>query len=139
MAVLPASMVQTSTIIEVQTMTRTTLLLIGFLGSLAVTTAIASETSYGADDSAGKSAAGEQTRESARTSDRGPEQTTPGETATEKGEAKTGAGGSAGGTRSANAGQSKPAGSGTAAKHIYDQVKKGNIKIQGATDADIYQ
>jgi hypothetical protein len=53
--------------------------------------------------------------------------------------AETGAGGSAVGKRSAKAGQSKPAGSGTAAKHIHDQVKKGNIRLQGATDADIYQ
>jgi hypothetical protein len=120
-------------------MTRTTLLLIGFLGSLAVTTAVASENSYGADDSAGKSADGQQTREGVRTTDRGPEQTTPGETASKKGEAETGASGFAGGKRSAAAGQSKPAGSGTATKHIYDQVKKGNIKIQGASDADIYQ
>jgi len=120
-------------------MTRTTLLVIGFLGSLAVTTAVAGENSYGADDSAGRSSDGRQTSEGARNTDGGPEPTAVGETATEKGEAETDAGASAGGKRSATAGQSKPAGTGTAAKHIYDQVKKGNIKIQGATDADIYQ
>jgi hypothetical protein len=120
-------------------MTRNTLLVIGFLGSLALTTAAASESSYGAVDSAGTSGDGQQASEGARASDRGPEQTTPGETATEKGEAETGAGGFAGGKGSSAAGKPKPAGTGTAAKHIYDEVKKGNIKIQGATDADIYQ
>jgi hypothetical protein len=39
----------------------------------------------------------------------------------------------------AAAGKTKRAGTGTAAGYIHDQVKKGNIKIQGATDADIYK
>ena len=39
----------------------------------------------------------------------------------------------------AAAGKPKRAGSGTAAGYIHDQVKKGNVKIQGATDADIYK
>jgi len=119
-------------------MTRTTLLVFGLFSSLALTTAVAGENSYGAVDSAGKSADGSQTSEGARNTDGGPEPTATGEAATEQGEAETGAGASAGGKRSATAGKSKPAGTGTAAKHIYDQVKKGNIKIQGATDADIY-
>ena len=120
-------------------MTRTTLLVIGLLGSLAVTTAVANENSYGAVDSIGRSADGQQTSEGPRTIDGGTVPIAVGEAATEKGEAETGAGGSAVGKRSAKAGQSKPAGSGTAAKHIHDQVKKGNIRLQGATDADIYQ
>jgi hypothetical protein len=43
------------------------------------------------------------------------------------------------GRASGAAGKSKRAGTGTAARHIHDQVKKGNIKIQGATDADIHK
>jgi hypothetical protein len=39
----------------------------------------------------------------------------------------------------AAAGKPKRAGTGAAAGYIHNQVKKGNIKIQGATDADIYK
>jgi hypothetical protein len=39
----------------------------------------------------------------------------------------------------AAAGKAKRASTATAAGHVYDQVKKGNIQIQGATDADIYE
>ena len=42
-------------------------------------------------------------------------------------------------TRGAAAGKTKSAGTATAAGLIYDQVQKGNVKIQGATDADIYK
>jgi hypothetical protein len=44
-----------------------------------------------------------------------------------------------GSARGAAAGKPKRAGTATAVGHIHDQVKKGNIKIQGATDADIYK
>jgi hypothetical protein len=37
----------------------------------------------------------------------------------------------------AGAGKPKRAGTVTAAGYIHDQVKRGNIKIQGATDADV--
>jgi hypothetical protein len=50
-----------------------------------------------------------------------------------EGVAKTGS------ARGAAAGKPKRAGTATAAGHIHNQVKKGNIKIQGATDADIYE
>jgi len=41
--------------------------------------------------------------------------------------------------RGTAAGKPKRAGTATAAGYIHNQVKKGNIKIQGATDADIYK
>jgi hypothetical protein len=44
-----------------------------------------------------------------------------------------------GSARGAAAGKPKRASTATAAGHIHNQVKKGNIKIQGATDADIYK
>jgi hypothetical protein len=70
-------------------MTRTTLLVIGLLGSLAVTTAVANENGYGAVDSIGRSADGQQTSEGPRTIDGGTVPIAVGEAATEKGEAET--------------------------------------------------
>lgn len=47
------------------------------------------------------------------------------------------AGDSQGGESGDAASNGKPAGTGTAAGYIYDQVKKGNVKIHGATDTEI--
>ena len=44
-----------------------------------------------------------------------------------------------GSARGEAAGKPKRAGTATAAGYVHDQVRKGNIKIQGATDADIYE
>jgi hypothetical protein len=41
------------------------------------------------------------------------------------------------GASSGAASKGKPAGTGTAAGYVYDQVKKGNVKIHGATDTEI--
>jgi hypothetical protein len=56
-------------------------------------------------------------------------------------ESETGsvAGGAGSGARSSGAGKAKRAGTATAAGIVYDQVKKGNVRIHGTTDADIYK
>ena len=103
----------------------TTLLVIGFCSSLAVTSAVAGEDSEITVDSAGE-ASRKATPEPATTS--------------EKAETQAGADAVVGGTKSAAAADTKRAGTATGAKLIYDQVKKGNVKIQGAADpADIYE
>ena len=102
----------------------TTLLVIGLCSSLAVTSAVGGEDSEITVDGAG---------EAPRTATAEPASTT------EMAETQAGADAVVGGAKSAAAVETKRASTATGAKHIYDQVKKGNVKIQGATDADIYE
>jgi hypothetical protein len=93
------------------------LLAMGFCGSLMLTTTAADESGetalHSASASADKAVAAE-----------------------EKGDAEPVV--SRGRVTGPAAGKPKRADTGTAAGHIHNQVKKGNVKIQGATDADIY-
>jgi hypothetical protein len=118
------------------------LLALGLCGSLLVTPAVADErgeTALGsAPGGADKAVTGKQTEEEtgAVTGGAGGGASDTAVTTEEKGEAEAVAG--RGRASGAAAGKPKRAGTGTAAGYINDQVKKGNVKIQGATDADIY-
>ena len=91
------------------------LLLIGFFCGLLATPAVATENGKTPVAGADEAAVGKQAEGGVRATDAGAER-------------------SAGSTVG---GDAKPAGTATAAGYVYDQVKKGNVKIEGATDTEV--
>lgn len=125
-------------------MKRDILLAVGFCSSILVMSAIADdsgETESGSAPTTGadKAITGQQIGEEtgAVTGSPGGGASDAAVTTEEKGEAGAVAGRRT--TSGAAGGKSKRAGTGTAARYLNDQVKQGNVKIQGATDADLYE
>jgi hypothetical protein len=116
-------------------MNKRTPLVIGLCGSLSTIPVLAGDIGKTAVDSAGEAAAGEQTSEDTRASDGGRERTATGETATANKETEASLSGAAKGAKRAASGETKRADTAAAVGYIYDQVKEGNIKIKGVTDA----
>ena len=96
------------------------LLVIGFWSSLLVLPAVADDSSNIAFENAAGAARGNQTQENAGTMPNGADDGAP-EAATTKGQGKT-------------APNRRGAGTGTLLRYIYDEDKKGNMKIEGMTD-----
>ena len=119
------------------------LMVIGICSSLSMTPVVADEsgeTAFGSTpgDAAGV-AAGKQIGEDSGAMVGGAEGSSSGAAITtqEKEKEKTEAVVDHGSAQGATAGKAKPVSRVTAAGYIYDQARKGNIEIQGATDADI--
>jgi len=119
------------------------LMVIGICSSLSMTPVVADdsgETAFGSTpgDAAGV-AAGKQIGEDSGAMVGGAEGSSSGAAITtqEKEKEKTEAVVDRDSAHSVAAGKAKPASTATATKYLYDQVQKGNIEIQGATDADI--
>ena len=94
-------------------MRMTTYLAIGFCGSLVLIPTLASDPGANAQDASDTEVASEQARASG---------------GADSGNAVSGT--------SAAKGDSKPAGTGTAARYINKQVQEGNMKIEGMTTED---
>jgi hypothetical protein len=118
-------------------------MVIAICSSLSMTPAVAGDGAEAAlsgktEDAAGV-AAGERIGKETSTAVGDAEAGSSGAAATTEEERTTEGVTKSGSARGAAAGKRKRAGTATAVGHIHDQVKKGNIKIQGATDVDIYK
>lgn len=124
-------------------MKRGMLMVITICSSLSTTPVVADNSGEAALDSepgrAAEIAAGKQTGEGSGAVNGGADGGSPGASVITEGKGKTEAVVDSGSARSAAAAKPKRAGTATAVGSIHDQVKKGNIKIQGATDADMYK
>ena len=124
-------------------MKRRTLLVIGVCSSLSTTPVIAGVSGAGALGSEPGGAPGvaaeKQIGEDSSAAAGGAEGGSSDAAVAAEGKGKTEGVVDTGSARGAASGKPKRTGTGTAARHLNDQVRKGNIKIQGATDADIYQ
>ena len=119
-------------------------MILAICSSLSMTPVVAGDSSAEAalDSAPGGGAeitAGKQTGEDTGAMVSGAEGGSSGAAVTTEEKGKTEAVVNPGSARGEAANKPKRAGTATAAGYVHDQVRKGNIKIQGATDADIYK
>ena len=112
-------------------------LIIGLFGSLVLVPALAGDINERAEDSAAGTVRGTQTGEElGSTGDRLEGTGAANNTGQQTDEASGVTGSTSAKAQGSTAGNRKPASTGTAVRYLNEKVRKGDIKIEGMTDAD---